>query len=159
MPLPAATESRAYDLVRRRVEVGVGHHQHVFWPAGGLRAFAVSRRGFVNVFRDLRRADEADRGDVGMFEQRVNRLRAAVDDVEDAFGSPASVISSASRIGVRGTFGEGLRMNALPQTMAMETSRQDHCREIERRDSGADSERMSFDAPVNAARDVVERLP
>src|SRR2546428_35885 len=34
-------------------------------------------------------------------------------------GNPASVSNSASRTGVSGTFGEGLRMNALPQTMAM----------------------------------------
>jgi hypothetical protein len=38
----------------------------------------------VDVFGDRRRADEADRLDVGMVEDRVDRLLVAVDDVEDA---------------------------------------------------------------------------
>ena len=50
----------------------------------------VRRRRLVDVARDRRRADERDRGDVGMLEQRVDRDLVAVDHVEDAVGKPAS---------------------------------------------------------------------
>jgi hypothetical protein len=50
---------------------------------------------------DVRRADEADRADRRVVEDRVDHLLVAVDDLQDAFGQPGSSISSASRTGPR----------------------------------------------------------
>ncbi len=36
--------------------------------------------------RDVRRADEADRADVGMVEDRIDHFLVAVDGLENAFG-------------------------------------------------------------------------
>ena len=85
----AALAGRAVRGADRRigghVDVGVGEDDHVVLrPAERLHALAVLRAGLVDVARDRRRADEADRGDVRVLEQRVDRDLVAVDDVEDA---------------------------------------------------------------------------
>ena len=80
---------RAHQRVGRLVEIGVGHHHHVVLGAAQrLHALAVLRGGRVDVLGDRGRADEADRGDVGMLQQRVDRLLVAVDDVEHARRQP-----------------------------------------------------------------------
>ena len=67
------------------VHVGVGHDDHVVLGAAeALRALAVRRRPRIDVLRDRRGADEADRLDVGIVEDRVDHFLVAVDDVEDA---------------------------------------------------------------------------
>ena len=67
------------------VDVGVGEHDHVVLrPAERLHALAVLRAGLVDIARDRRRADEADRGDVRVLEDRVDRDLVALHDVEDA---------------------------------------------------------------------------
>ena len=78
---------RAHQGIDRLVDVGVGHDDHVVLGAAQrLAALAGARRGLVDVAGDRRRADEADRGDVGMVEERVDRFLVAVDDVEHAVG-------------------------------------------------------------------------
>jgi hypothetical protein len=75
----------AHQRVGRLVHVGVGHHDHVVLGAAErLHALAVVRAGPVDVLGDRRRADEADRLDVGMVQDRVDDLLVAVHDVEDA---------------------------------------------------------------------------
>jgi hypothetical protein len=58
----------------------------VLGAAEGLDALAVGGGGLVDVLRDRRGADEGDGLDVGVLEQRVDRLLVAVDDVHDAVG-------------------------------------------------------------------------
>ena len=71
--------------VRRHVDVGVREDDHVVLrPAERLYALAVLRPALVDVARDRRRADEADRRDVRVLEDRVDRDLVSLDDVEDA---------------------------------------------------------------------------
>ena len=79
--------------------------------------FAVPRR--VDVVGDVGRADEADRLDVGMVEDRVDHLLVAVDDVEDAVGQAGlhHQLGEAHRHR-SGRAREGFRMKVLPQAMA-----------------------------------------
>ena len=53
-----------------------------------------------------------------MVEDRVDHFLVAMDDVEDAVGSPASCISSARRTGTEGSRSDGFRTKALPAAMA-----------------------------------------
>jgi hypothetical protein len=80
---------RADRRVRRKLHVRVGQHNHVVLRAAE-RLHALARLGavFVDVLRDRRRADEADRGDVGVLEDAVHRHLVAVDDVVDALRQP-----------------------------------------------------------------------
>ena len=53
---------RADQRIDRLLDVGVGHHDHVVLRAAErLHALAVARAGLVDVLRDRRRADEAER--------------------------------------------------------------------------------------------------
>ena len=75
--------------VDRLVHVGVGHHdQVVLGAAEALHALAVGAAGRIDVFGDRRRADETDRHDARIGQQRVDRFLVAVDDVEDARRQP-----------------------------------------------------------------------
>ena len=66
-------------------------------------------------------------------------------------GRPASIISSARRIGTPGSRSDGFRMKALPQAMAgRELPHRDHGREVERRDAGDDAERLAHRIHVDA---------
>ena len=58
----------------------------VLRAAERLDALPVLRAGLVDVARDRRRADEADRRDVGVLEHPLDRDLVPLDDVEDAVG-------------------------------------------------------------------------
>jgi hypothetical protein len=60
----------------------------VLRPAERLHPFSIGGAGLVDVAGDRRRTDEADRLDVGMFEECVDRLLAALNDVEDSLREP-----------------------------------------------------------------------
>ena len=62
--LARGTISRTDQRVHGLIEVGIGHHdQMILRAAERLHAFATRRAGAINVFRNRRRADKADRGD------------------------------------------------------------------------------------------------
>ena len=85
--LAGRAESGAGEIVDDLVEVGVGHDDAVVLGAAErLDALVVRRAARVDILRDVGRADEADRGDVRMVEDRVDHFLVAVDDVEDAVG-------------------------------------------------------------------------
>ena len=107
--------------------------------------------GRIDVLRDVGRADEADRLDAVVGQQRVDRFLVAVDDVEDAFrqagleeqfGDP----HRHRRIALRRLEDEGVaagdRRRAFPQ--------RDHGREVERRDAGDDAERLAHRIKIDA---------
>jgi hypothetical protein len=71
--------------VDRLVHVRVGHHHHmVLGAAEALHAFSRGASARIDVLGDRGRTDEADRLNVGIIEDGVDRLLVAVDDVEDA---------------------------------------------------------------------------
>ena len=73
--------------VRRLVQIGVGHDDHVVLGAAkALHALALRTAGPVDVFGNRGRADKADRLDHRVVEDRVNRFLVAVDDLQHALG-------------------------------------------------------------------------
>jgi hypothetical protein len=80
---------RAHQCIDRHVEVGIGHDHHVVLrPTECLHPLSVGGARLVDVPGDRSRTDEADRLDVGMFKECVDRLLAALDDIEDALRQP-----------------------------------------------------------------------
>ena len=85
--LAGRAERRAGEIVDHLVEIGVGHDDAVvLGPAHRLHALARGDPALVDVMRDVGRADEADRGDVRMVEDRVDHLLVAVDHLQQALG-------------------------------------------------------------------------
>ena len=71
------------------VDVGVGEHDHVVLrTTERLHPLAVLGAGLVDVARDRGAADERDGIDVGVREQRVDRLGVALHHGEHAVGEP-----------------------------------------------------------------------
>ena len=75
--------------IDRLVDVGIRHHDHVVLGAAeALHALSVRGPGRIDVLRDVGGADEADRLDARIGEQRVDRLLVAVHHIEHALGQP-----------------------------------------------------------------------
>src|SRR3546814_15643017 len=71
------------------VEIGIGHDDAmVLRAAHRLDALSVRDAAVIDIMRDVRRADEADRADVGMVEDRVDHFLVAVDGLEYPLGHP-----------------------------------------------------------------------
>ena len=113
----------------------------------------------VDVLRDRGRADERDRLDVGVVEQRVDGHLVAVDDVEDTVGQPGLGVQLGDQVGrarvalarlehERVAAGDGDRVHP----------HRHHDREVERRDAGDDAERLAERVRVDAAGDLVVEL-
>ena len=76
--------------------------------------------GLVDVPGDRRGADEADRRDVGVVEQRVDGLLVALHHGEDAVRQAGLASTARARNSeADGSFSLGLSTNALPQAMAL----------------------------------------
>jgi hypothetical protein len=83
--LARAAVGRLRDGVDRAAHLRIGHDDdEVLGAAERLHALAVGRGGLVHVLRDGARADERHAHDVGVREDGVDRLLAAVDEVEHA---------------------------------------------------------------------------
>src|SRR5205823_7097635 len=77
-PLPGATEHRFGDDADGAIHVGIRHDDDVVLRAAErLDALPVLRRGLVDVARHRARAHERDADDVGVSQQRVDRILAA----------------------------------------------------------------------------------
>ena len=133
------------------VEVGVRHHDHVVLGAAEtLRAFVVGAGGRVDIFRDRRRADEADRLDARIGQDGVDRLLVAVDDVEHARRQPGLEQQLREphrhgRIAFRRLEDEGIAAGERRR----EFPHRDHGGEIERRDAGDDAKRLAHGIKVD----------
>ncbi len=149
--------ARADQRVDRLVHVGVGHHHHVVLGAAeALHALSRRRAARIDIFGDRGRADEADRLNVGIVEDGVDRFLVAVDDIEDA-GRPARLDEQFAEphrhagIALRRFQDEGVaagdRRRELPQ--------RDHRGEIERRDAGDDAERLAHRIEVDAGAGAI----
>jgi hypothetical protein len=121
--LARRTEGRARQIVDDLVEIGVGHDDAVVLGAAHrLDALSGGDAALIDIMRDVGRADEADRRDGGMIEDRVDHFLVAMDDLEMPSGRPASMNSSARRTGTDGSRSLGLSMKALPVAMRRPTS-------------------------------------
>jgi hypothetical protein len=140
------------EVVDDLVEVGVGHDDAMVLGASErLHALAVRGAARVDILSDVGRADEAHRLDVVMVEDRVDHLLVAVDDVEDPVGKPGLLhqLGEANRnrrVALRRL--QDKRIAAGDRRA--EHPHRDHRREIERSDSGADSERLAHRIDVDS---------
>jgi hypothetical protein len=130
--------------IDRLIHIRVRHHDHVVLRATeALHSLSVRSAARIDVFRDRRGADKADGADIGIVQDRVDRDLVAVHDVEDpgretCFDHQFSQSHGHTRVAF-GRFQDecvaaGDRRGELPH--------RNHCREVERRDSGDDTERL-----------------
>ena len=127
-----------------------------FAPPRAWNALAGRAAALVDVLRDRRRADEGDRRDVRVVQQHVDGDLVAVHDVEDAVRQ--------ARLGVElghEVRGGGIALGGLEHERVARRDRQgmhpqrDHHREVERRDAGADAERLTERERVDVRGDLV----
>ena len=139
------------------VDVGVGQHDHVVLRAAErLHALAVRGAGHVDVARDRGRADEADRRDVGVLEQAVDRDRVAVHDVEHAVGQSGF----GEQLGEQQRRRRVLLARLQHERVAArdrggEHPQRHHRREVEGRDAGDDAERLADRVHVDVGRGLL----
>ena len=145
------------EVVGGEVEIGVGHHDRVvLGPAQSLHALAGRRGALVNVLGDRGRADERDRRDVRMVEQRVNRDLVPVHDVEDAVGQSRFGVELGDQIGHARVALGGLEHERVPRRDRDRVHpHRDHDREVERRDPGAHAQRLAERVQVDPGRDLL----
>ena len=115
--------------------------------------------GLVDVPRDRRRADEADRGDVRVLEHAVDRDLVPVDDVEDAVGQARLLEQLGHEVRADGSRSDGFSTNVLPQAIARAHPHRHHRREVERRDPGDDAERLADRVDVDPVETFSENPP
>ena len=108
---------------------------------------------------DRRRADKADRGDIGVMQQGVDRFLVAVDDVEDAlwqagFGQQFGDAEAGRGIAFRRLQHKGVAAGERHR----EHPHRHHGREVERGDADADTQRLAQRPAVDAAPDLLGEL-
>ena len=153
-PLTRRAVCRRDHRVRGHVHVGVRQHQRVVLrPAESLHALAVRRTGLVDVARDRRGADEADGGDVGVLEQRVDGLLVALDHGEDPVGQACVLPHLREEQRGGGVLLARLEHERVAAGDGVGAHPQRHHRgEVERRDAGDDAERLTDRVDVDAGR-------
>ena len=130
-----------------------------FAPPSACTRFPCAVPRGVDVARDRRRADEADRLDVGVGQQRVHRLLVAVDDVEDArrHPGPGQQLGDEERRG-RIALGRLQDEGVAAGERDREHPHRHHAGEVERRDAGDDPERLAQRVAVDVGADVLRHL-
>jgi hypothetical protein len=149
--------ARAHRRVGGHVDVRVRQHDHVVLRASErLHALAVLRPALVDVARNRRRADEADRDDVRVLEHRVNGHLVAVDDVEDAVRH-TRLLEQLGHVHRRGRILLGrLEHERVPARERGRPHPHGHHRgKVERRDAGDDAERLPDRVHVDSGRGLL----
>ena len=118
-----------------------------------LDPLAVARAGLVDVAGDRRAADERDRVDIRMGQERVHRFDVALHDVEDAVGKPRSLHQFRQEQRRRWVLLRRLQDErvAARQRVGQHPQRH-HDREVERRDADDDTHGLQHRVHVDAAR-------
>ena len=143
--------SRAGERIHGLIQIRVGHHhQMVLGAAQRLHALARRGAGPVDVLGDWRGADEADRGDARIVQQRVHSHFVAMHDVEHAVGQSGFLeqpgeIDAGRGIALGGFEHEGIAAGDGDR----EHPHRDHGREVERRDARAYSQWLTHRVAVH----------
>ena len=131
----------------------------VLRAAERLHALAVVRAGLVDVLRDGRRADEAQRLHVRMREQRVDDDLVALHDVEHAIGQAGLLQQVGDEQRRRRVALARLQDEAVAAgDRDREHPHRHHARKVERRDARDDAERLAQRPVVDAGRDLVSEV-
>ena len=125
----------------------------------GLTALAVGRGAAVDVFGDRGGADEADRLNARVVQQRIDGFLVAIDDIHDA-GRQTGLHQQlgdeqrGGRVALGGLEDEGIaagdRHRVHPQ--------RHHGREVERRDAGNHAQRLEFTPGIDARAGIAAVL-
>ncbi len=132
-------------MVSGEIHVGVRqYHGVVLGAAEGLHPLAPLAGAPVHVEGDRSRADERDRGYLGMIEQGVDGHLVAVHDVEDAVGQPGAGVQLGDqdrrrRVPLAGLQHEGVAGRDRDRVHP----HRHHDREVERGDAGAHAEGLA----------------
>ena len=157
---PALPNAAPREVGDDLVDIGVGHDDAVVLRAAHrLDALAVQAAARIDVVRDVRRADEADRLDRGIIEDCVDRHLVAVNDIEDARRQPRfhhqlREFDGQRRVALAGLEDEGVAAGDGDA----EHPHRDHAGEVERRDPRADTERQSHRVDVDARPRALRKL-
>jgi hypothetical protein len=123
----------------------------VLRPAERLHPLAVAGAGLVDVLGHRRRADEADRRDVRVGENRLDRFPVALHDVERARGQARLAQQVGQQQGHRRVLLAGLEDERVAgHERVAEHPHRHHGREVERRDAGDDAQRLLDGVHVDA---------
>ena len=137
--------------------MGVRHHDHmVFRPAQRLHAFAVLSPALVNQVGNRRRADERQRFNVWVVDQRFNGVFIALHHVEHAIGQACLCQQirdhqRGARVqraglenkGITGGNGDG------------EHPHRHHRREVKRRNTGDHAQRLAHGPVIDAGANLL----
>jgi len=130
----------------------------VLRTALGLHALAVLGCRLVDVPCDGRAADEGDARDALVFEQRVHRVHAPVDELDDAVREAGLVDEFEDLLGDQRVLLTGLEDEAVPGGDSVrEEPERNHPREVERRDGSEHAERPPDSRLVDVRCRVRER--
>jgi hypothetical protein len=142
------------------VEVGVGQHDGVVLGAAErLDALTALGRPGVDVPRDRGGADERDRVDAGVLEQRVDRHLVTVDDIEHAGRQAGPPVQLGDQVrGRRVALGRLQHECVAGRDRHRVHPHRNHRREVERGDPGAHAERLPERVGVDAIRDLLGEL-
>ena len=124
-----------------------------------LHSFALRRARGVDVPRDRRRANETQRIDTGVMQQRIDRVLVALHDVEYArrkarFADESGEQQRGGRVALGGLEDEGVAADECDR----KHPHRHHGGEVERRDTGDDTERLPQRVAIDAGADVVGDL-
>ena len=131
-----------------------------FAPPSACTRLPVAHRAFGDDARRLGAADEGDRVDAGVLEDRGDRVAAAVDEVDDAGRDLLDRVDDLddqrrrARVLLGGLEQEGV---AAGDRVGQEPER-DHRREVEGRDRRDDADRLAHQLDVDAGGDALQRL-
>ena len=151
----------AHQRVDRLVEIGVGHHDHVVLGAAQrLHALAVlPRRSRRCIRRSRVEPTKLTASTSGWCRIASTASLSPLTTLNTPGGSPASSSSSAMRnagrrVALRRLQHEGVAAGERHR----EHPHRHHRREVERRDAGADAERLAHRPAVDAAPDLLGEL-
>ncbi len=142
--------------IDRLIHVGIRHNDHVvFRTTKRLTTFALRGCGFIDVFGNRGRPDKADRGDVRIKQKRINRFLVALNNVEYAIrktglGQPFRQQKGCGRI----AFGRFEDKAVTACKCYREHPHRHHGREVERRDTGNDTQRLTHRMAVDLGADI-----
>ncbi|AEK62597.1 hypothetical protein CFU_2770 [Collimonas fungivorans Ter331] len=150
--LAGGAECRAQQVVDGLVLVGVGQHDAVVLGAHhALRALAGFAGTAIDMGADSGRADEGNRLDVGMVAQHVGHLRAAMHHVQHARRQTGLLRQfDQEQRRRRVLFGRLQDEGIAAGDRYREHEARQHHREVERRDAGADAERLVDGVDIDA---------
>ena len=156
--LSGAAKGAVADDLRGHLHVGVGQNDDVVLRAAlALRALPVLTGARIDVPRDRRGTDKTDGANLGMIEQRVDDVLAAVHQVQTPFGSPMFSISLE-----RPPHGERHALRWLQDKSISggdgvgQKPERNHPGEIKRNDRGDHAQRLPDHHFVDAAGHVFE---